>query len=233
MCPWRCPGEAALVLFFLLCSSALAALRSLLSACLLCLELPCCLDCVRFPGLWFTFFHEFGKFSATIFPNRLSSCFFMSSWNSDLYLIALPTRSCLLFLVFSLSLQTKVSPWLCSSFHEFSYSFLNMSVVCFFQLQGLFFSLWSPFLFFFSQDCRVLFTSEAHLTVKVCAVCLAFTVSALVCCWGLADGSLLWVWSMLVFETLFRNSFKLHSTEESYFPEPALGSQAPFSPSSG
>lgn len=206
--------------------SSFSAPQPRLSACLLCLEFPCCLDCVRLPGLWFTFFHEFGKFLATIFPNRLSSCFFMSSWNFDSYLIALPTWSCLSFLVFSLGLQTKVSPWLCSSFHGFSYRFLNMSIVCSFNYRGCSSVFEAPF-YFFSQDCRVLFTSAAHLTVKVCAACLAFTVSALVCCWGLADGSLflLWVWSMLVFETLFRNSFN--------FPEPALGSQAPFSPSSG
>lgn len=157
---WGSPGPLLPSLLCLCCCIEKSAVRlsALLGASVL------CLDCVRLPGLWFTFFHEFGKFSATAFPNRLSSSFFMSSWNSDLYLIALPTRSCLSFLVFSLSLQTKVSPWLCISFH-----FLQSlkCVHCLLStITGVILQFLKPLFIFFPQDCLVwfcLFLFSGHI----------------------------------------------------------------------
>lgn len=81
-----------------------------------------CLDCVKLPSLWFTFFHEFGKFSATTFANVLFFLFFPAL----LELWFMPVSyshsvSCFILSIFYLSLQTKVSPGLCISSHEFSY----------------------------------------------------------------------------------------------------------------
>lgn len=79
-------------------------------------------------------------------------------------------------------------PWVLLRFLKCAHCLpLSITGVIFqFLKPPLFFSRLSsvilPVLVFWSYF-RVLFISEAHLTVKVCVACLAFTGSALVCWW--------------------------------------------------
>lgn len=103
----------------------------------------------------------------------------------------------------------------------------------FFNYNGYFSLLEAP-PFFFSRLSSIILPifkfcfHQKHSEQSVCAACSALWLAVEVPL--MAPLFPLWVWSVLVFETLFRNSFKLHSTERVVcFPEPVLCSQASFS----
>lgn len=237
MLPWEClccVSMKAMRLESLGQSSAesVAALGSQLSALApapqLCFSLGAsmCLDCVRLSSLWATFFHGFGKFSATAFPNMLSLSFFISS-----RLLAVCTSSHLSFLVFSVSVYREkcLLGFVFHFMNLLTFNFLNVSIAYFFQLQWLFFTFRSPssimlpilvsqsyfWVLFLPEHSESLWHVQQHL----------YSDFLLGSCWWLLQLSSVLCssfWNIV-------GKFKVHSTERC-LPEPLLSSQLPSRP---